>query len=124
MWSMAVISTVDNHSPWCTGMVVVPKLSEDMKICVDLKPLNYNVLRVFHPLTNVHETLAQLARATKLSKLNANSGFLQLTTFITPFGQFQFNKLPFGISCAPKLFQKHMSRMLSGLQARSPLFDG
>ena len=39
-----------------------------------------------------------------------------LTTFIAPFGWFQFNKLPFGIYCAPKLFQKHTSTMLSELQ--------
>ena len=78
------------------------------------------------------ETLAQLAGAKKFSKLDANSGFWQiplakqsrpLTTFITPFGRFQFNKLPFGISCAPELFQKRMSTMLSGLQGVLSLMD-
>ena len=58
------------------------------------------------------------------SKLDANSGFWQtplatesrlLTTFITPFGRFCFNKLPFGISSVPELFQKWMSGILLGL---------
>jgi len=132
MQSMGVISPIDNPSPWCAGMVVVPKPSGDMRICVDLKPLNQTVLREYHPLPNVDETLAQLAGAKKFSKLDANSGFWQiplakqsrpLTTFITPFGRFQFNKLPFGISCAPELFQKRMSTMLSGLQGVLCLMD-
>ena len=70
------------------------------------------------------ETLAQLAGTTVFSKLDANSGFRQipleeesrlLTTFITPFGRYCFNKLPFGISSAPELFQRRMSAILEGL---------
>ena len=57
------------------------------------------------------------------SKLDANSGFWQiglspesakLTTFITPFGRFCFNRLPFGISSAPEHFQKRISQVLEG----------
>jgi len=119
---MGVISPVDNPSPWCAGMVVVLKPSGDVRICVDINPLNQTFLWEYHPLRNVDETLAQLAGVKKFSKLDANSRFWQiplakqsrpLTTFVTPFGQFQFNKLPFGISCAPELFQKRMSTMLS-----------
>ena len=56
------------------------------------------------------ETLAQLSGATLFSKIDANNGFWQiplvaesplLTTFITPFGRFCFNKLRFGVSCVP-----------------------
>ena len=66
-------------------------------------------------------TLAQLFGATVFSKLDGNSGFWQislteksrpLTTFITSFGRFQFNKFPFGISSAPEHFQKCMSTIL------------
>ena len=35
-----------------------------------------------------------------------------LTTFITPFERY---KLPFGISSAPELFQRRMSRILDGV---------
>ena len=75
-------------------------------------------------MPKVDETQAQLAGATVFSKLNTNSGFCQiplaaeshlLTTFITPFGRFCFNKFPFGISSAPELFQKWMSGILLGL---------
>jgi hypothetical protein len=38
-----------------------------------------------------------------------------LTTFITHNGRYCFNKLPFGISSAPELFQKRMSKILTGL---------
>ena len=90
-----MISKVDTPTPWCAGMVVVPKKDKTVKICVDLKPLNANVLKETHPLPKVDDTLAQLAGAKIFSKLDANSGFWQiplaknsrhLTTFLTPFG--------------------------------------
>ena len=120
-----VILKVDDPTPWCSGIVVVPKKLGAIRICVDLKKLNENVLREVHPLPKVEETLALLAGATVFSKLDANSGFWQiplakesrlLTTFITPFGRYCFNKLPFGITSAPELFQKRMKRILDGLK--------
>ena len=46
-----------------------------------------------------------------------------LTTFVTPFGLYHFNKLPFRISSAPELFQKRMSNILSGLKGTLCLLD-
>ena len=108
-----VISKVTEPTPWCTRMVVVPKQGGAVRVCVDLKGLNENVLCETHPIPGVDDTLAQLTEATVFSKVDANSGFWQiplsedsrlLTTFITPHGRYRFNKLPFGISSAPELF--------------------
>jgi transposase InsO family protein len=125
MEELGVISKVDVPTPWCAGMVVVPKKNGKVRICVDLQPLNRHVLREVHPLPKVDETLAQLSGAKVFSKLDANSGFWQiplseesklLTTFITPQGRYCFNKLPFGICSAPEHFQKRMSQILVGLE--------
>ena len=125
MESMGIISRVDEPTPWCAGMVVVPKKSGAIRICVDLKPLNISVLRETHPLPKVDETLAQLTGAKVFTKLDANSGFWQiplsqrsrlLTTFITPAGRYCFNKLPFGISSAPEHFQKRMGHILEDME--------
>lgn len=125
MEKAGVISKVTEPTEWCAGMVVVPKKSGKVRICVDLKPLNRSVLREVHPLPKVDETLAQLSGAKVFSKLDANSGFWQiplsqpsrlLTTFITPMGRYCFNKLPFGISSAPEHFQRRMSEILAGLE--------
>ena len=132
MEDLGVISKIDQPTPWCAGMVVVPKKSGEVRICVDLKPLNSSVLREVHPLTAVDETVAQLSGAAVFSKLDANSGFWQipsaatsghLTTFITPFGWYCFNKLPFGITSAPEYFQKKMSLIVDGLQGVLCLID-
>jgi len=119
-----VISRVTEPTPWCAGMVVVPKRNGSVRICVDFKILNESVLREAHPIPKVDNTLAHLAGATVFSKLDTNSGFWQiplaktsrpLTTFITPYGRYLFNKLPFGISCVPELFQLRMNKILDGL---------
>ena len=121
MESMGVISKVEIPTPWCAGMVVVPKRSGEVRICVDLKFLNESVLREVHPLPKVETTLSQLSGATVFSKIDTNSGFWQipldtesrlLTTFLTPFGRYCFNKLPFGISSAPEHFQRCMTKIL------------
>ena len=75
-------------------------------------------------MSKVYTTLAQLSGATVLSKLDANGEFWEiplaeesrlLTTFITPFGQFRFNKLPFVISSAPEIFQRQINNIFFGL---------
>ena len=125
MESLGVISKVEKPSSWCAGMVVVPKKSGAIRICVDYRPLNENVLREVHPLPTVEENLSKLTGATVFSKLDSNCGFWQipleesscdLTTFITPFGRYRFNKLPFGICSAPEHFQRQMSEILAGLE--------
>ena len=124
MESIGVISKVNEPSAWCASMVAVPKPNGLVRICVDVRPLNQNVMRETFPLPTVDDVLAQLNGATVFSKLDANSGFWQvplapqsrhLTTFITHFGRYQFNKLPFGISSAPEVYQKRMSSLLEGL---------
>ena len=125
MESMRVISKIEEPTPWCAGMVVVPKKTGTIRICVDLKPLNENVQREVHPLPTVDDTLAQLTGAKIFSSLDANSGFWQvplekssrlLTTFLTPYGRYCFNKMPFGICSAPEHFQRQMEKILKGLQ--------
>lgn len=107
MEAMGVITPVTEPAPWCAGMVVVPKRSGEVRICVDLKLLNESVLWQPYTIPQVDETLAQLAGATLFSRLNTNSRIWQiplsaesrlLTTFTTPYGRYCFNKLPFGIT--------------------------
>ena len=124
-----IISPVEGHTKWCAGMVVVPKANRKVRICVDLTKLNESVLRENHPQPCVDYTLAQLAGAKIFSKLDANSGFWQislspesrpLTTFITPFGRFWFNRLPFGVALAPEReqFLRNVKPAVVGEQSR------
>lgn len=53
--------------------------SKSVRICVDLKPLNESVLRENYPLPKIDETLAQLSGTSIFSKLEANSGFWQIS---------------------------------------------
>ncbi len=124
MEKLGVITKVEEPTEWCSGMVVAPKANGRVRICVDLTRLNQSVCRERHLMPAVDQILAQLAGAKVFTKLDANSGFWQiplspesflLTTFITPFGRFCFQRLPFGITSAPEHFQRRMSEILSGV---------
>lgn len=132
MEKSGVITKMNQPTEWCASMVVVPKTNGRVRICVDLSKLNKSVRRERHPLPAVDQTLAQLAGARLFTKLDANSGFWQiplasasslLTTFITPFGRYRFNRLPFGIASAPEHFQRRMSEALTGLEGTVCMMD-
>ena len=132
MEDLGVISKVDEPTDWCAGIVVVPKKDGGVRICVDLTKLNENVLRETHPLPKIDHLLAQLGESKLFSKLDANSGFWQeklspesrlLTTFITPFGRFYFNRMPFGVKSAPEHYEKKMTNELEGLEGVISIMD-
>ena len=125
MLDMGVIRKVEVPTEWCARMVVVPKANGQVRICVDLTKLNANIKREFDPLPAVDFTLGKLGDARVFSKLDANSAFWQrtlaeesklLTTFITPWGRFCFERLPYGISTGSEQFQKVMMETLEGLE--------
>ena len=64
--------------------------------------------------------------------MDANSGFWQVrleeesreyTTFITPFGRYQYRKMPFGMSAAPEFFQRQMNKILGGMEGVVCMMD-
>ena len=132
MWKLGVISKVDQPTDWCAGMVVVPKKEGKVRICVDLTKLNLSVKRETNPLPKIDNLLAQINGSKRFSKVDANSGFWQeklaedsrlLTMFITPFGRYCFNRMPFGVKSAPEHYQKRMSQELEGLDGVVSLLD-
>ena len=125
MLKIGVIRKVNEPTDWCAPMVVVPKQNGQVRICVDLTKLNVNIKREVHPLPSVKLTLGKLGNSKVFSKLDANSAFWQrklseesklLTTFITPWGRFCFERLPYGISTGSEQFQKVMMEKLEGLE--------
>ena len=108
------------------------KPSGDVCICVDLTKLNGNILREVHPLPSVDYTLAKFGGSKIFSKMDANSEFWQrklsnesrlLTTSLTPWGRFCFNRLPYGISTGSEQFQRCLGAILEGLEGVEVLID-
>ncbi|XP_064475629.1 uncharacterized protein K02A2.6-like [Ornithodoros turicata] len=124
MEGLGVIQKVEHATEWCAPMVVVRKKNGKLRICVDFGELIKQVVRERVIMPTVEENLSKITEAKVFSKLDANAGYWQaplsresreLTTFITPFGRYQFLRLPFGIATAPEFFQREMSRILQDL---------
>ena len=119
-----IIRPVTKPTDWCAPIVAVPKSSGKIRLCVDFTKLNEGVRRENFPLPTTDQLLAQLGGATVFSKLDCNKGFHQiplaeecqeLTTFITPFGRYCYQRLPFGISSGPEIFHREMTHILAGI---------
>jgi hypothetical protein len=67
------------------------------------------------------QELEEFAYATSLDlnmryyTINLDSDAQTLCTIITPFGKYQYLRLPMGISCSPDMFQEKMSDLMQHL---------
>ena len=74
MESIGLISQVEQATPMCAGMVIMPKPDGRIRICVDLTKLNQVVCRERHILPSVEQSLAMLGGKV-LSKIDAIPDF-------------------------------------------------
>ena len=119
-----IIEPVKEASGWVSPIVPVREPNGTLRLCVDYRQLNKSIVRERRSLPTIDEITAELAGAEVFSVLDAESGFHQLllddqsrplTTFTTHCGLYRFKRLPFDISCAPEIFQRVVTDLLSGL---------
>ena len=113
MESMGVISKVSEPTDWVNSIVLVQKSNGSLRVCLDPRSLNIAVRRAHFMLPTLGEIKARVNGATNFSVLDAKNGYWQikltkesakLCTFLTPFGRYHYNRLPFGINSAGELF--------------------
>ena len=97
---------------------------ENMRICIDPRPLNKSLKREQYQLPTLEEVLPDLAKSCLFSKLDLAKGYWhvkldddsqELTTMGTPFGRYCWTKLPVGLSMSAEIFQRKLSQALEGL---------
>ena len=67
-------------SPWVSNLVVVPKASGGLRVCCDFRELNKAIVRgECYVLSKVEDTLDSLNGSKYFAKIDARSGFFQLT---------------------------------------------
>ncbi len=108
-------------SPWASPVVLVRKKDGTLRFCIDYRELNSVTKTDTFPLPRIDDMLDQLNKAKFLSTLDLASGYWQVqvhpqkTAFVTHWGLYQFNVMPFGLKNAPGVFQRLMQRVLAGL---------
>uniref|UniRef100_A0A1X7SJ43 Reverse transcriptase domain-containing protein n=1 Tax=Amphimedon queenslandica TaxID=400682 RepID=A0A1X7SJ43_AMPQE len=115
------IITPVNFSSWAAPKVPVLKPDDSVRICGD-----YNaVLQAdTYPLPRIEDLFSKLTGGTLFSKLDLAHAYQQialdeeshkLTTINTHKGLFQYNRLPFGITSAPSIFQRILETLLANI---------
>ncbi|KAF7648890.1 hypothetical protein LDENG_00150500 [Lucifuga dentata] len=125
------ITKVEQPTEWVSSMVAVVQDGK-IRICIDPSDLNKVIKREHYPMHTIEQVVSFMPGAKVFSVLDAKSGFLQieldeassfLTTFNTPVGRFRWLRLPFGIKCAPEIFQRIMDGMLEGISGATAIMN-
>lgn len=112
-------------SEWASPLVVVRKPNGSLRLCGDFKAtVNAQSLIDTYPLPRPDELFAKLAGGQFFSKIDLSEAYHQLPldadskrflVLNTPFGLYQYQRLPFGVASAPAIFQRFLEQLTASV---------
>jgi hypothetical protein len=109
--------------------VIVPNKNTDLqRVCVDYTSLNKHCPKDSIPLHRIDQIIDSTAGCTRLSFLDAYSGYNQIKlkkedkekiAFVTPYGVFFYQVMPFGLKNAGATYQRMMQNCLGSQIGRN-----
>ncbi|GFX75297.1 retrovirus-related Pol polyprotein from transposon 297 [Trichonephila clavipes] len=111
-------------SAYASQVLVVRKKDGSPRVCIDFRKLNRVLVKDHYPLPLIEDILDKLQDTRVFSTIDLRNGFFHVpvnkqsrpyTSFVTQNGQFQFLKMPFGLSTCPSTFQRFINTVFRDL---------
>jgi hypothetical protein len=105
------------HLEWLANPVLVKKKNKKWRMCVDYTSLNKARPKDLFPLSRIDQVVDSTAGCETLCFLDVYSGYHQIamcladqlaTSFITSFGTYCYQMMPFGLKNVGATFQRCM----------------
>lgn len=110
----------ESMSEYASPIVLTKKKNGETRMCVDFRTLNKITARDNFPLPLIEDQLSLLAGKKYFTTLDLKDGFFHIqmheesikyTLFVTPLGQYEYTRMPFGLKGAPLMFQRYVTRI-------------
>lgn len=113
-----------SKSNWCSPLHLVEKKNKEYRPCGDYRALNAKTIHDCYPIPHIQDFSQSLFGKNIFSTIDLIKAFHQIlmhpddihkTAVTTPFGLFEFTRMPFGLRNAAQTFQRFIDEVIHDL---------
>jgi hypothetical protein len=126
------VLSAQQEREWASPSFIIPKKDGRVSWISNLHQLNKVIRRKQYPLPIITDTLRKHSGNNFFIKLDVNMQYYtfeldkesqDLCTIVTPFGKYEYVRLPIGLKCSPDIAQAAMEIELSGIEDADVYID-